>query len=218
MVAHDENTKKYKILNLGILLLGSILFIVVYTFVLQRNYSYNTLKTEVENDVSRSDAIYETICNNLTKEDYTEINDVSDMDTERYQALQKRLNEVRRMKSARYLYTANRAEDGSLVYLVDGLDLGAEDFAYPGTLIEEEVLPYLEAAINGETTYSQKIMDTTWGIFSRPVIRFMIRMVPEILLVHFVLKWIWKKLIKQSRRTTIRLERLPWWLRRWQFF
>ena len=163
MAAHDENTKKYKILNLGILLLGSILFIVVYTFILQRNYSYNTLKTEVENDVSRSDAIYETICNNLTKEDYTEINDVSDMETERYQALQKRLNEVRRMKSARYLYTAKRAEDGSLVYLVDGLDLGAEDFAYPGTLIEEEVLPYLEAALNGETTYSQKIMDTTWG-------------------------------------------------------
>ena len=50
-----------------------------------------------------------------------------------------------------------------MVYLVDGLDLDAEDFAYPGTYIEDEMVPYLEAALSGETIYSQKIVDTTWG-------------------------------------------------------
>lgn len=50
-----------------------------------------------------------------------------------------------------------------LIYLIDGLDLDAPDFAYPGTYLEEEMVPYLDAALSGETVYSQKIIDTTWG-------------------------------------------------------
>ena len=46
---------------------------------------------------------------------------------------------------------------------VKGLDLGADDFAYPGTYIEEEMIPYIESALSGETIYSQEIVDTTWG-------------------------------------------------------
>ena len=47
--------------------------------------------------------------------------------------------------------------------LVDGLDLGASDFAYPGTSIEKEMIPYINQALSGKTIYSQKIIDTTWG-------------------------------------------------------
>ena len=85
------------------------------------------------------------------------------MKLERYQELQKSLNELRSLNSTRYLYTAKRDADGRLIYLVDGLDLLAEDFAYPGTYIEEEMIPYISAALDGETIYSQEIMDTTWG-------------------------------------------------------
>ena len=56
------------------------------------------------------------------------------------------------------LYTS-----GNLIYLVDGLDLGASDFAYPGTSIEKEMIPYINQALSGKTIYSQKIIDTTWG-------------------------------------------------------
>lgn len=70
---------------------------------------------------------------------------------------------IRRAEGIRYLYTATRASDGTLIYLVDGLDLGADDFAYPGTAIEEEMIPYINAALSGETVYSQDIVDTTWG-------------------------------------------------------
>lgn len=63
----------------------------------------------------------------------------------------------------RYLYTAKRNSEGIPVYLVDGLDLGAEDFAYPGTVIEEEIIPCLESALSGTPSYSRDIVDTAWG-------------------------------------------------------
>lgn len=67
------------------------------------------------------------------------------------------------LRSVRYLYTAKRNDEGKLVYHIDGLNLSAEDFAYPGTLIEDEMIPYIDTALSGETVYSQEIMDTTWG-------------------------------------------------------
>lgn len=51
----------------------------------------------------------------------------------RYKELQASLNEIRSLNSTRYLYTSKRNAEGKLIYLVDGLDLSAEDFAYPGT-------------------------------------------------------------------------------------
>ena len=32
-----------------------------------------------------------------------------------------------------YLYTAKKNEEGQFIYVIDGLDDGAEDFRYPGT-------------------------------------------------------------------------------------
>lgn len=61
------------------------------------------------------------------------------------------------------MYTAKRNKEGKLIYQVDGLDLGASDFAYPGTLIEKEMIPYINQALSGKTIYSQEIVDTTWG-------------------------------------------------------
>lgn len=52
----------------------------------------------------------------------------------RYKELQASLNEIRSLNSTRYLYTSKRNAEGKLIYLVDGLDLSAEDFAYPGNL------------------------------------------------------------------------------------
>lgn len=70
---------------------------------------------------------------------------------------------MRKLKSLRYLYTAKRNEAGKLIYLIDGLDMDAKDFAYPGDPIEEEVIPYLEAVLDGEISFSQDIIDTHWG-------------------------------------------------------
>ena len=160
----DRNKlKNYSAMKLVLVFLLAIVFIVIYTFILQRNYSNNTLESAEKRNISCSDTIYEMVSNIFTKEDYSEINNIDDMKKERYQELQIRLNELRTLENVRYLYTAKRADDGRLVYLVDGLNLDADDFAYPGTTIEKEMVPYLERALAGEKVHSQEIVDTTWG-------------------------------------------------------
>ena len=134
-----------------------------YTFVLQRSYSRSILENALERDTKCSDAISTLVSNKFTRDDFTSITSKEDMKSDRYRELQQMLNELRTLNSTRYLYTASRDADGKLIYLVDGLDLDAEDFAYPGTYIEEEMIPYIDSALKGETTYSQNIIDTTWG-------------------------------------------------------
>ena len=134
-----------------------------YTFAIQRGYSSSILEYSLERDTKCSDAMSTLISNKFTRDDFTSITSTADMKSDRYTELQQMLNGLRNLNSTRYLYTAGRDEDGNLVYLVDGLDLDAEDFAYPGTYIEEEMIPYIESALKGETTYSQDIIDTTWG-------------------------------------------------------
>ena len=109
------------------LFLVVVMLIAVYTFILQKSYAHNTLEAAVERNISCSDGMHQVISNKFTREDYAEINDRADMKLERYQELQKSLNELRSLNSTRYLYTAKRDADGRLIYLVDGLDLLAED-------------------------------------------------------------------------------------------
>ena len=145
------------------LFLLTVFLVSAYTFILQRNYSENTLESAVEWNTQCADAIHKLVLHKLTGEDYKNISTIADMQSERYQRLQKELCELRKLNPTRYLYTAKMGADGRPIYLIDGLDLDAKDFAYPGTYIEKEVVPYIEAALAGETVYSQEIVDTTWG-------------------------------------------------------
>ena len=145
------------------LFLLTVFLVSVYTFILQRNYSENTLESAVEWNTQCADAIHKLVLQKLTGEDYKNISTIADMQSERYQRLQKELSELRKLNPTRYLYTAKMGADGRPIYLIDGLDLDAKDFAYPGTYIEKEMVPYIEAALAGETVYSQEIVDTAWG-------------------------------------------------------
>lgn len=141
----------------------AVFLIAVYTFLLQKSYSTDTLKATVDRNITCSDAIHKLVSNTFTRDDFTDINTMDDMSSEQYQTLQRTLNQIRSLNSTRYLYTAKRNSEGKLIYLIDGLDLGASDFAYPGTYIEDEMIPYINSALSGKTIYSQEIMDTTWG-------------------------------------------------------
>ncbi len=61
-----------------------------------------------------------------------------------------------------YLYTAGVNEEGEFIYLVDGLPED-EDFRYPGDLIEEEILPQMQRALEGEIVYPDHVVKTSWG-------------------------------------------------------
>ena len=146
-----------------LLMLLTVLLISVYTIILQKSYSKNTEDAAMAWDTQCADAIHQIVSHKFTRNDFETLTTREDMQTPRYQELQCELNELRALNSTRYLYTAKRGDDGKLIYLVDGLDLGAEDFAFPGTYIEEEMIPYIDAALSGDTIYSQGIVETTWG-------------------------------------------------------
>ncbi len=156
-------SKYHTILGVVIAALVIGFLFLAYTFVIQSGYSSSILEYSLERDTKCSDAMNSLISNKFTRDDFTSITSTADMKSDRYIELQQMLNGLRNLNSTRYLYTAGRDVDGNLVYLVDGLDLDAEDFAYPGTYIEEEMIPYIESALKGETIYSQNIIDTTWG-------------------------------------------------------
>lgn len=149
--------------NYIFLFLLAVFLIAVYTFLLQKSYSTSTLEANVDQNITCSDAIHKLVSNTFTRDDFTDINTVDDMSSERYQTLQTTLNQIRSLNSTRYLYTAKCNSEGKLIYLVDGLDLDTSDFAYPGTYIEDEMIPYINSALSGKTIYSQEIIDTTWG-------------------------------------------------------
>lgn len=149
--------------NYIFLFLLAVFLIAVYTFLLQKSYSTITLEANVDQNITCSDAIHKLVSNTFTRDDFTDINTVDNMSSERYQTLQTTLNQIRSLNSTRYLYTAKRNSEGKLIYLVDGLDLDTSDFAYPGTYIEDEMIPYINSALSGKTIYSQEIIDTTWG-------------------------------------------------------
>ncbi len=149
--------------NFTLFLLLSILFICVYTYTLQHTYATSILENDVKENCIRTDAMHKGVQGILTREDFSEIQEIKDMNSPRYQKLQAQLNEIRNMNSTRYFYTAKRNSEGKLIYLVDGLDLGAKDFAFPGSYIEDEMIPFIAQALEGKTVYSQKIIDTTWG-------------------------------------------------------
>ncbi len=165
LMAEKKKKHKYygRFYNAMLIILLASLFVSAYTFILQKVTNETTLNNTIEENSRRTDAMYEGVQEFLTKEDFSEINDRSDMDSEQYIELQSHLNEIRRMNSTRYFYTAKRNAEGKLVYLVDGLDYGSDDFAYPGTYIEDEMIPYIEKALSGEKVYSQDILDTAWG-------------------------------------------------------
>ena len=166
----EVNSKKKKLLKLKntgsifvIMGLSIILAIAAYTFILQSNFTKTALETEIVRDTASADAVHKLVDEKISEEDFEEIKDRSDEKTQFYKDISSYLNEVRTLNSTRYIYTATRNEEGKLIYVVDGLDPNAGDVRHPGDYIEEEMVPYIDRALSGETVYSQDIADTTWG-------------------------------------------------------
>lgn len=140
-----------------------VLLVLGYTLILQKIYNNSALDASVARNKQCADAIHKLMSNKFTREDFDSISSVEDIGLPRYKKLQKQLNELRSLNSTKYLYTAGKTDDGKLIYLVDGLDPDADDYAYPGTFIEKEMVTYIEQALSGKVVYSHKIVDTTWG-------------------------------------------------------
>ena len=140
-----------------------ILVIASYTYILQSSYTKTALETEITRDTASADAVHKLVDGRIGKEDFDQIKDQSDEKKQLYKDISSYFNEIRTLNSTRYIYTAQKNEEGKLVYVVDGLNSDADDVRHPGDYIEEEMVPYIDRAISGENVYSQDIIDTTWG-------------------------------------------------------
>lgn len=76
---------------------------------------------------------------------------------------QAQLNRIRQIANVRYLFTAKRNEAGEIVYLIDGLALGSEDFRFIGDPVEDEILPELNQCLSGKKVADDRILNTSWG-------------------------------------------------------
>lgn len=166
----EVNLKKKKFLRLKntgsiFVLMGLLITFVIalYTFILQSSYTRTALETEIARDIASADAVHKLVDGKICKEDFEQIKDRADEKKRVYKDISSYLNEIRTLNYTRYIYTAQKNEEGKLIYVVDGLDPDAEDVRHPGDYIEEEMVPYIDRALSGETVYSQDIVDTTWG-------------------------------------------------------
>lgn len=108
-------------------------------------------------------SIQNFITNNIDKTTFTDINGPEDIDTPLYQKAHSAFKNAQDVTGVMYLYSGKRNEEGELVYVVDCIDPAAEDFRSPGDPIEEDIIPEMERALNGEAVMPQQIKNTYWG-------------------------------------------------------
>lgn len=129
-------------------------------FLINYQISYNNMISILQ---TRASTIRDYLEDELTSEMFSELNVRSDDESELYQIAKNKLENIRKVTSVRYLYTAKKTADGDFIYLVDGLPSDSEDFRYVGDLIEPECIPDLQEALDGNTVLPNVITHTTWG-------------------------------------------------------
>lgn len=150
--------KVFMIIVLTALATGAAVFTITYSFFYALLIDDMRSRTEIVNQYTES---------SIDPASFAVLNRREDAANPLYDEVGDLLNRVRRVANVRYLYTAKALSDGTLIYLIDGLDRDAEDFRYIGDPIEPEVRPVLRTCLSGEHVDSGDILNTDWGpIFS----------------------------------------------------
>lgn len=153
--------KKRKISRVDVQVSLIIAIIVIASFICVYFFQYNiTYKDMVNSLQKRSDSIYNYVENYVDKTTFT---DTLSAEDEGYISTKEKLEDVKIATNVMYLYTAKQNEDGTYVYLVDGLPSDSPDFRNPNDAIEIEVIPELQRALNNEIIVPDTIKQTTWG-------------------------------------------------------
>lgn len=129
-------------------------------FMINYQLSYNNMISILQ---TRASTIRDYLEDEMTSEMFLELNIRSDDESNLYKIAKEKLENIRKVTSVRYLYTAKKTADGDFIYLVDGLPSDSEDFRYVGDPIEPECIPDLQKALDGNTVLPNEINHTTWG-------------------------------------------------------
>ncbi len=131
-------------------------------FLISQYYHTRTHDLIVNTYITRSDKMYEIVSKTLPDDSFTILRTPEDMKKSVYIKEKAELERLRDEFSVLYLYTAGINEDGELIYLIDGLSED-DDFRYPGDLIEEEIIPDMQHALDGIIIYPEQVKETSWG-------------------------------------------------------
>lgn len=138
--------------------------IVIASFAFAFTFIYHIAYNDMINSLNeRVFSIYNHVQQSLDISTFTEINVKEDQQKESYKTMKQLLESIRQATGVRYLYTAKQLEDGSFIYVVDGLDSSAPDFRYPGDSIEQDIYPDIQKATAGEIVLPDRIKKTDWG-------------------------------------------------------
>lgn len=155
-------TSRWKRVDSQVSLIVAVIVILSFFFVYQFSY-YITYDDMLYTLSERSNSIYHYVEKELDTITFHTLSDADDMEESTYINMHQSLSDVREATGVRYLYTAKKTEDGSYIYLVDGLPLDSDDFRKPGDLIEPEVIPELQQALQDQIVLPDDIKSTTWG-------------------------------------------------------
>lgn len=153
--------KKTRISRVDVQVSLIVAVIVIASFICVYFFHYTMTYEDMVNSLKkRSDSIYNYVENYVDKSTF--IGSLTSQD-EGYISTKEKLEDVKVATNVRYLYTAKQNEEGVYIYLVDGLPTDSEDFRNPNDVIEPEVIPELQRALNNEIIVPDTIKKTTWG-------------------------------------------------------
>lgn len=154
--------RKYSRVDLQASCLTAAIVVVACYLVFFMNYyfSYTSMIGDLQD---RALNIHAYLENRLDRNTFYSLDGVEDESTETYAQAREILERTKGVTGVRYLYTAKRMDNGSFIYLVDGLNENSPDFRHVGDPIEPECLPDMERALSGEVVLPEKISKTTWG-------------------------------------------------------
>lgn len=154
--------KRLKRVDIQVTILTGIIVICSCSLIFWLNYtmSYNDMIHGLQDRVM---SIYTYLESSVTAASFEDINVREDENSLIYQRTKTTLKNVKNTTGVMYLYTAKQAEDGSYIYLVDGLPSTNTDFRHVGDPIEPEIIPDIERALRGEPILPDKIKNTSWG-------------------------------------------------------
>lgn len=132
----------------------------VSVFLFSYHFTYQDMIYSLKDRVY---SIYNFLEDELEPSSFTDINTKADMENPSYQLSKSLFSSIKSATGVQYLYTAKRNAAGELVYVIDGLPDSADDFRYPGDLIEPEIVDELNRALAGEVILPKDILHTSWG-------------------------------------------------------
>lgn len=154
--------KRITRVDIQVSLLAGILVIISCSMIYLIHYtmSYHDM---IESLQDRVVSIYSYLEDTLEVSTFDDINTIEDEKTLLYQEMKEKLANVKMATGVRYLYTAKQNHDGEYIYLIDGLPATNTDFRHVGDLIEPEIIPDIEYALEGNAILPDEIKSTSWG-------------------------------------------------------